>query len=117
MMSTPRGETMENVWYVAATILIAAAIGYMTNYLAIKMLFLPRRPWIIGGRRVPFTPGLIPKRKGEIAAALGQVVSEYLVTTEGLKSMLQRPELRAQAEQKLHAWVEDLACREESLEE
>lgn len=108
---------MENVWYVAATILIAAAIGYMTNYLAIKMLFLPRRPWIIGGRRVPFTPGLIPKRKGEIAAALGQVVSEYLVTTEGLKSMLQRPELRAQAEQKLHEWVEDLACREESLEE
>ncbi|GFR38664.1 UPF0754 membrane protein [Insulibacter thermoxylanivorax] len=108
---------MENVWYVAATILIAAAIGYMTNYLAIKMLFLPRRPWIIGGRRVPFTPGLIPKRKGEIAAALGQVVSEYLVTTEGLKSMLQRPELRAQAEQKLRAWVEDMACREESLEE
>ena len=43
--------------------LIGAVIGYFTNYLAVKMLFRPRREIKIGSKTLPFTPGVIPKRK------------------------------------------------------
>lgn len=108
---------MENAIFVAVSIVVAAVIGYITNYLAIKMLFLPRREWRVWGKRVPFTPGLIPKRKGEIAASLGRVVSDYLVTADGLKEVLQQPELRGQVERKLRELVESWAERDETLEE
>jgi len=108
---------VENAIFVAVSITVAAIIGYITNYLAIKMLFLPRREWKVWGRRVPFTPGLIPKRKGEIAASLGRVVSDYLVTADGLKEVLQQPELRGQVERKLRELVENWAERDETLEE
>lgn len=108
---------MKDAVFVLTSITIAAVIGYVTNYLAIKMLFHPRRAWTIRGRRVPFTPGLIPKRKGEIAVALGRVVSEYLVTADGLKKMLQQPEVRGQVEHKLYELVEKWARSEETIEQ
>lgn len=108
---------MNNILLIAINIFIAAAIGYVTNYLAVRMLFHPRREWRIAGRRVPFTPGLIPKRRSDIAAALGRVVSEYLVTADGLKSMLQQPELRGQLERRLQAFVIEWSDKEETLEQ
>lgn len=63
---------------------------------------------MIGKRRLPFTPGLIPKRRDDIAESLGNVVSEYLVTAEGLQEMVLRPKFRSQAKEKLtgllHRW-------------
>jgi uncharacterized membrane protein YheB (UPF0754 family) len=107
---------VDSALFIAVSIAVAAIIGYITNYLAIKMLFLPRREWKVWGWRVPFTPGLIPKRKGEIAASLGRVVSDYLVTADGLKEVLQQPELRGQVERKLRELVENWAERDEPLE-
>ncbi|MFD3257882.1 DUF445 domain-containing protein [Paenibacillus lentus] len=89
--------------YIIVSVVIAAFVGGVTNHFAIKMLFHPRNPIMIGKRRVPFTPGLIPKRREDIAESLGNVVSEYLVTTEGLQEMVLRPEFRSQAEEKLGA--------------
>ena len=43
--------------------LIGMIIGYFTNWLAVKMLFRPRRAKYIAGRRLPFTPGVIPRGK------------------------------------------------------
>ena len=57
--------------------------GY-TNHLAIKMLFRPHRPIYIGKFQVPFTPGLIPKRRDELAVQLGKMVVEHLLTPEGI---------------------------------
>ncbi len=59
------------------------------------MLFHPRQPIHLFGRRVPFTPGLIPKRKLDIAGSLGDVVSEYLVTSDGLRVMLRQRRCRS----------------------
>jgi uncharacterized membrane protein YheB (UPF0754 family) len=39
----------------------------------------------IGKWRVPFTPGLIPKRQGELAEQMGKVVTRHLLTPDGLK--------------------------------
>ena len=49
---------------------IGALIGGITNHLAIKMLFRPHEAKYIGSWRVPFTPGLIPKRRDELAATV-----------------------------------------------
>ena len=40
---------------------IGAIIGLVTNYLAVRMLFHPYKPFKIFGVRLPFTPGIIPK--------------------------------------------------------
>nr|WP_309098948.1 DUF445 family protein [Fredinandcohnia onubensis] len=68
---------------------IGAIIGGVTNSLAIKMLFRPYKAIYIGGKRLPFTPGLIPKRREELARQMGRTVVEHLLTPESLKKKLQ----------------------------
>ncbi|WP_148361152.1 DUF445 domain-containing protein [Bacillus timonensis] len=67
---------------------IGAIIGGVTNSLAIKMLFRPYKAIYIGGKRLPFTPGLIPKRRDELAYQMGRTVVEHLLTPESLKKKL-----------------------------
>ena len=59
--------------------IVGGAIGWVTNFLAIKLLFRPFVPW-----SVPFTSikvqGLIPVRRKEIAAAIGKAVNEQLLS-------------------------------------
>lgn len=68
--------------------LIGAVIGYITNDIAIRMLFRPRRAKYIFGFRLPFTPGLIPKEKARIAASIGEAVSKNLMNREVLEKTL-----------------------------
>ncbi|NMB28259.1 MAG: DUF445 family protein [Tissierellia bacterium] len=63
-------------------IVVGAVIGYITNWLAIKMLFRPHYEKRFLGMKVPFTPGLIPKEKSRIAKSVGNTVSEYLLSPE-----------------------------------
>lgn len=68
--------------------LIGAVIGYFTNYIAVKMLFRPRRAIQLGNWKLPFTPGIIPKRKKQLAHAIGQAVGNQLFTTADVKELL-----------------------------
>ncbi len=70
---------------------IGALIGGVTNVIAVRMLFHPFKTYYIFKKRVPFTPGLIPKRRGEIADKIGQVVEEHLLTESVFKSKLNEP--------------------------
>ena len=70
------------------TLVISGLIGYFTNFIAVKMLFRPRTEKHIFGRRVPFTPGVIPKNKPRLAKALGRAVGEQLLTGSDLKDAL-----------------------------
>ena len=72
---------------------VGAIIGIFTNYIAVKMLFRPYREKHIGKFKVPFTPGIIPRRQPALAAALGRMVSEKLVREEDLKRALLSDEL------------------------
>lgn len=92
--------------YVVINVVVAAFVGGITNHFAIKMLFHPRNPVHIGKFKVPFTPGLIPKRRDDIAESLGRVVAEYLVTAEGLQETVQRPAFRQKAEGYLQGLIE-----------
>ena len=68
--------------------LVGGVIGYITNDLAIRMLFRPRKALYIGRFHVPFTPGLIPSQQGRIAQSIGSVVSGQLLNEETLRQTL-----------------------------
>ena len=68
--------------------LLGGVIGYITNDLAIKMLFRPRKAIYIGKFHVPFTPGLIPSQQGRIASSIGDVISTQLLNEETLRQTL-----------------------------
>ncbi|MFC0189851.1 DUF445 domain-containing protein [Fictibacillus aquaticus] len=70
---------------------IGAVIGGVTNLIAIKMLFRPFNTLYIGKFRVPFTPGLIPKRRHQLAVQLGETVTTHLLTAEGVKGKISDP--------------------------
>lgn len=74
--------------HIILPIALCALIGYCTNYIAIKMLFRPRKELRIGSWRVPFTPGVIPKNQPRIAAAVGNAVSGTLLTQEDMAARL-----------------------------
>lgn len=67
---------------------VGGVIGYITNALAIRMLFRPHRAKYICGVHVPFTPGIIPKEKGRIALSLGTAISDNLMNRETLEKYL-----------------------------
>lgn len=72
---------------------VGGVIGYVTNALAIKMLFRPHTPKYLFGKKLPFTPGIIPKEKGRIAKSIGGAISENLMSREVLEKNLLSDEM------------------------
>ncbi|BCJ88011.1 DUF445 family protein [Effusibacillus dendaii] len=99
----------------AITIIVGAVIGFVTNLLAIVMLFRPWREWRILGVKVPFTPGLIPKRQAEIAKKLGEVVETHLLTEEAVQTVLSRPEWVAEIRSQVMQLLERVLSEERTL--
>lgn len=74
--------------------LLGAIIGYVTNALAIRMLFRPLKAIRFFGLRLPFTPGVIPKQRYVLADSIGQMVSERLITEDALERQVAAPEFQ-----------------------
>lgn len=87
--------------------IIGAAIGGVTNHLAIKMLFRPHEAIYIKKWRVPFTPGLIPKRRDELARQLGLTVVNYLLTPETFRKKFFSKDIQDKVEQFVQTKVEE----------
>lgn len=68
--------------------LIGAVIGYFTNFIAVKMLFYPKKERRIFGKRIPLTPGVIPKGRSRIASAAGKVIENHLLTKDDITQHL-----------------------------
>lgn len=88
--------------------LVGSVIGYFTNYIAVKMLFRPRKEIKVFGIRLPFTPGVIPKGKPRLAKAVGEVVANTLLTKEDITRML----LSEAAEEKVSGKVMEVMSGE-----
>lgn len=86
--------------------LVAAAIGYFTNRVAIWMLFRPHSEKRVLGVRIPFTPGLIPNRRLEMAERMGVAVAEHLITEETVGARLESDEVRGAVEGIISAYVD-----------
>ncbi len=71
--------------------LIGALIGWITNVVAIKMLFWPKQPI-----RIPLTSielmGLLPKRRKDLASSIGQAIDESLLPIEEVLSRVEASE-------------------------
>ena len=67
---------------------IGAVIGYFTNMIAVKMLFYPKKEIRLFGRRLPLTPGVIPKGRPRLASSVGKVIAHHLLTKEDITAHL-----------------------------
>ncbi len=65
--------------------LVGAFIGYLTNVLAIKLLFRPIKP-----SKVFKIQGVIPKRHSEIALSIGEIVEEELLSVNDIIDKLKK---------------------------
>jgi len=76
-------------WKTWTVPIIGAFIGWVTNWLAIKMLFHPRKPV-----KVLFLTfqGIFPKNKPRIADKLGTIVQRDLINFEDINDRLQDPD-------------------------
>ena len=83
--------------------LLGALIGYVTNRIAIKMLFRPLNPKRLFGVHIPLTPGVIPRNRYDLARTIARMVSEQLLSPQALKEQLDTPEFR----RNLTAWIRD----------
>jgi uncharacterized membrane protein YheB (UPF0754 family) len=94
--------------------ILGSVIGFGTNYIAIKMLFRPYKEVKVFGKRLPFTPGIIPKRKPEIAKAIGGAVGNELFTKEDIQKMLLSEEIEKNLSDKI---IEGLKENDKSIKE
>ena len=82
----------------------------MTNYVAIKMLFRPLRPWHIFGLKVPMTPGVIPSKRHMLAENIGEMVGEHLLTSDDVSGAINgnkfQQELRDLIDSRLDSMLE-----------
>jgi len=79
-----------NLWLYVGPPVVGGIIGYFTNDIAIKMLFRPYRAIYIGKRRLPFTPGLIPRNQERLAKRVSDTVMGSLLTPEELQNLARR---------------------------
>jgi uncharacterized membrane protein YheB (UPF0754 family) len=81
---------LATLWLFIAPPVVGGVIGYFTNDVAIKMLFRPYRPFYIGGRQVPFTPGLIPRNQERLAQRVSSTIMGSLLTPTELQKLTRR---------------------------
>lgn len=89
-------------------VLLGALIGYVTNAIAIKMLFRPLTKKMIFGIHVPFTPGIIPKQRSQLADSIGKMVSERLLTESAVKQQLGSEKFQNGLEKSIDKSIEEL---------
>ena len=85
------------ILHIILPLALEALIGYVTNYIAVKMLFRPYSAVKTGSRTLPFTPGVIPKNKSRIAKACGAAVEGSLFSQDDIRkaigNSIKKPEL------------------------
>jgi len=93
-------------------ILLAGAVGYITNWLAIFFLFKPYR------RHFGFIQGVIPKQKREMAVSLGNMVGKKLLSPDALVEEMKSEALAflddAQRVAQLRDWIQRYLLEHES---
>lgn len=104
-------------WELIIGPVIGAVIGYVTNLIAVEMLFHPINPIYIGKFKLPFTPGIIPKGKARFAKAIGNIVGNNLLNAASIKETLLSPEREAHIEKSLDHIFEKLAADQTTLED
>ena len=88
--------------------LLGAVIGYVTNAIAIRMLFRPLTAIRVLGVRLPLTPGIIPKQRAQLAESIGQMVSRELLTEEAVRRQLATENFQLRLGQNIETLLGDI---------
>jgi len=83
---------------------IGALIGWITNIIAIRLLFRPYKPVNILGFKIQ---GLLPKRQKEIAAAVGKVVESELVSIDSIRRVVEENKVDRRIVRKVFYLIKD----------
>lgn len=81
------------------------------------MLFRPHNEKRFLGVHIPFTPGIIPKEKGRIAKAIGDVISENLMNSEILGQYLLSESITNKLRSSISGFFETQKQNEETVEQ
>ena len=81
--------------------LIGAVIGYVTNWIAVKMMFRPLKEIKIGKFKLPFTPGIIPKNRKRIAKSIAIAINDNLLTNSDLTDKLMSNDIQDSIKEKV----------------
>ncbi|RUM60181.1 MAG: DUF445 domain-containing protein, partial [Persephonella sp.] len=91
------------------SVLIGGFIGYITNYLAIKMLFKPyKKIYLFNKIPLPFTPGVIPKERERIAEVIAETLEKYILPEEKLVEMLERSNYREKLKTRIEVVIDEI---------
>lgn len=82
---------------------VGAIIGWLTNYIAVKMLFRPYKPFNIIGFKFQ---GLIPKRRKEIARSIAKTIEKDILSSRDLVSILEGMDWEGEIERMVEEAVE-----------
>ena len=82
-------------------VIISAAIGWITNWVAIKMLFRPHNEINLGLFKIQ---GLIPKRRAEIGIGIANVVQNELISIKDVIANIDKEEFS----QRLNDLIDDV---------
>ena len=85
-------------------IFISATIGWITNWVAIKMLFRPHKEINFGLFKIQ---GLIPKRKAEIGTGIASIIQNELISVKDVISNIDREEFS----KRLNSLIDDVLDR------
>ena len=85
-------------------VLISGAIGWITNWVAIKMLFRPHKEINFGLFKIQ---GLIPKRKSEIGTGIASIIQNELISVKDVISNIDREEFS----KRLNSLIDDVLDR------
>ncbi|AGB40938.1 hypothetical protein Halha_0977 [Halobacteroides halobius DSM 5150] len=97
--------------------IVGAIIGYFTNWLAIKMLFKPLTKKEFFGIKIPFTPGVIPRRREKLAKSIGGAVGNRLLTPDAFQRLLQDKEVEKKVREFIRLKLRLLEEEERSLKQ
>lgn len=92
--------------------LLGAVIGWTTNYVAIRMLFRPLKPWKIFGIRLPMTPGVIPSKRHDLAVNIGKMVGSQLLTSADISRALSEDAFKRELEGMIDSRIDDILRRD-----
>jgi len=84
--------------------IISALIGWITNYIAVKMIFRPRMEVRFCGLRFI---GLIPKRKHDLAVKIAETIEKELISHRDIRQILQAEDFHLHTGRLIRTRIDD----------
>lgn len=88
--------------------IISGLIGWLTNWLAVRMIFRPRRAVRILGFEII---GLIPKRRSDLARKIGETVEQELLSHRDIEQAVNNPAFHSEIGRVLRVKIDEFMLK------